>query len=121
MHDPIQTTIAANAATPNQNPASLSELQEIVKQFEKMEPVDDVLWMNKATFESLLEQLDVKLAKAPIPGEEYFTLTDLARVQIHLDENLAARVVESGSYERNPRLPGYSPRNMKIVRHRYTI
>jgi hypothetical protein len=90
-----------------------------------MEPVDDVLWMNTKTFESLLEQLGVKLAKPPIAGEEYFSLTDLAAVQIHLDETLEPRVVESGSYEMDPRLPAFAPARFalakRIVRHRYTI
>jgi hypothetical protein len=94
----------------------LSELQDITKQLEKMLPVDNVLWMNVATFESLMEQLDVKLVKPPRPDREYFTLTDLSAVTIYLDEALAPRIVESGTYEK-----GRFGVSKKIVRHRYTI
>jgi hypothetical protein len=108
-----------------QKPISLSELQKIVNQFDKMESVDDVLWMSKATCESLLEQIGAKPSEPLIPGEEYLTLYALEGVQIHLDESLPFRAVESGTYQMDPRVSLAAPARFalakKIVRHRYTI
>jgi hypothetical protein len=59
-HSVVSGTSISNSTETIPKVASLSDLQETVKQLANMCPVDDTLWMNEATCDSLLAQLDAK-------------------------------------------------------------
>jgi hypothetical protein len=104
-----------------QKPISLSDIQDAVKKIETLgPPPDDCMWMRQATIDELFRQLEIPAEKLEPHGMGWYTLTVLGSIKIYADEETPVRMIESGTYEKNPRTPTGIPFR-KIVRHRYTI
>jgi hypothetical protein len=98
-----------------QQPLSLSELEETLKQFAKLEPVDDCFWMNRRTWDKLSPHFK------KLNAEGAFGVHSPSGMMVYYDETLNDGSIEAGTWMRADKFEEGLVGLRKLVRHRYTI